>query len=139
MLGRALGAKILDIYNRAKVIILSLTIVLAATILLPFSTTLIMFLLVAVMLGIGWAFLYPALTIHAIEKAGLAQGPAMGTFTAIADLGSGLGPMIMGYILERTSYPIMFACLIVTATINFLYFYWFIGKKGGMLGKRWRR
>ncbi len=88
-----------------------------------------MFILVAVMLGAGWAFLYPILTIHVIENAGLERGPAMGTFTAIADLGSGLGPMVMGIVLEKTSYTIMFVCLIFTAVINFFYFYWAIAKK----------
>jgi len=81
-------------------------------------------------LGTGWAFLYPSLTIHVIETAGLSRGPAMATFTALADLGAGLGPMIMGFILQRTSYPIMFACLTLTGVTNFLYFYYAMGKKG---------
>ena len=45
----------------------------------------------------------PFLTIQVIEKAGLARGPAMATFTALGDLGAGVGPMIMGSILEKTS------------------------------------
>ena len=53
----------------------------------------------------------------------------MGTFTAIADLGSGLGPMVMGLVLEKTGYTIMFVCLIFTAVINLLYFYFAIAKK----------
>jgi MFS family permease len=89
-----------------------------------------MFILVALLLGAGWAFIYPILTIHVIENTGLERGPAMGTFTAIADLGSGLGPMVMGLVLEKTSYTIMFVCLIFTAAINLLYFYFAIAKKG---------
>ncbi len=46
----------------------------------------------------------------------------MGTFTAIADLGAGIGPMIMGMILEWTNYPVMFFLLILIGTVNFLYF-----------------
>ncbi len=56
----------------------------------------------------------------------------MATFTALADLGAGLGPMIMGFVLERTSYPIMFVCLILTGVINFLYFYYAIGRSRKM-------
>jgi hypothetical protein len=53
----------------------------------------------------------------------------MATFTALGDLGAGLGPMIMGFILEWRGYPIMLSCLILTGVINFLYFYYSIGKK----------
>ena len=130
MLGRVFGAKILDTYNREKAIMLCLAIIVVGIIVLPFANTIRMFILVAVMLGAGWAFLYPFLTIHIIENAGLARGPAMATFTALGDLGAGLGPMIMGVILQRTSYTIMFICLILTGITNFLYFYYAIGKKG---------
>jgi MFS family permease len=82
-----------------------------------------------VILGIGWSLLYPSLMIYAIERAGAAQGPAMGTFTALADLGAGIGPMIMGVILQWTSYPVMFFCLALIGVINFLYFYYAIGKR----------
>jgi MFS family permease len=130
MLGRVLGGRILDIYDRAKVVMLCLAMIVIGLTVLPFANTLAMFILIAVMLGSGWAFLYPFLTIHVIENAGPARGPAMATFTALGDLGAGLGPMIMGIILQTTSYPIMFACLILTGITNFLYFYYAIGKKG---------
>jgi MFS family permease len=130
MLGRVLGGKILDIYDREKVVMLCLTIIIIALIIFPFANSLGVFILVAVMLGTGWAFLYPFLTIHVIENAGLERGPAMGTFTALADLGAGLGPMVMGIVLEKSGYPVMFVCLILTGVMNFLYFYYAIGKKG---------
>jgi MFS family permease len=133
MLGRVLGGRILDIYDRRKVIMLCLTIILIALVIFPLAKSLGMFILVAVLLGAGWTLLYPILTVHVIENTGLQRGPAMATFTAIADLGSGLGPMVMGLVLEKTSYTIMFVCLIFTAVINFLYFYWAIAKKESWL------
>jgi MFS family permease len=81
-----------------------------------------MFIVVAILFGTGWAFLYPSLVVYAVESAGSARGPAMGTFTALADLGVGIGPMIMGLILEWTNYPIMFLSLILIGVINLLYF-----------------
>src|SRR4030042_1934473 len=128
LLGRILGGKILDIYDRKKVIVPCLTAIFISMVILTFSTTLPMFILVAVILGTGWALLYPSLMIYAIENAGAAQGPAMGTFTALGDLGAGMGPMIMGIILQGTSYPIMFSCLALTGAITFLYFHYIIGK-----------
>jgi MFS family permease len=129
MLGRVLGGRILDVYDRKKVVMFCLSIIIIALIILPFANSLGMFILIAMMLGTGWAFLYPFLTIHVIENAGLERGPAMGTFTALADLGAGLGPMLMGLVLEKFSYPVMFGCLILTGGLNLFYFYWAIAKK----------
>jgi len=128
MAGRIFGGRVLDSHNRGKVIKLCLTIIIIALVILPFANNLGMFILIAIMLGTGWAFLYPFLTIHIIEHAGLARGPAMATFTALGDLGAGLGPMIMGIVLQRTSYPIMFTCLILTGIANFSFFYFAIAK-----------
>jgi hypothetical protein len=46
----------------------------------------------------------------------------MGTYTALADLGAGIGPMVIGMILEWTNFPIMFFSLTLIGVINFLYF-----------------
>jgi len=54
----------------------------------------------------------------------------MGTFTALADLGAGIGPMVMGMILERTNYPMMFFSLTLIGVVNFLYFRHTIRIKG---------
>lgn len=129
-LGRILGGRILDLYERRKVIKPCLALIVVGMAIMPFANTLTVFIFIAIILGMGWAFLYPSLTIHVIETAGLSRGPAMGTFTALADLGAGLGPMIMGFILQTTSYPIMFACLTLTGVTNFLYFYYALGRKG---------
>jgi MFS family permease len=131
ILGRAFGGKILDIYSREKVMFPCLITYIIAMSILAFSTTLPMFILVAVIWGIGNAFLYPTLLIYAIDQVGSSRGPAMGTFTALADLGSGLGSVIMGIILQLTSYPTMFLCLTFTGVVNLLYFYFFVRKKGG--------
>jgi MFS family permease len=130
ILGRAFGGKILDIYERKKVIIPCFITVIISMVMLTFSTTLIMFILAAVILGTGWAFLYPSIFIEAIDHSGSAQGPAMATFTALADLGAGMGPMIMGAVLQWTNFLIMFFCLTLTGVTNLLYFYFVIGKRG---------
>src|SRR4030043_71141 len=129
ILGRALGGKILDLYSREKVILPCLfTYILSMTI-LAFSKTLPMFILVAVIWGIGNAFLIPSLVAYVLERAGSSRGPAIGTFTVIGDLGIALGPVIMGIILRLTSYPIMFLCLAFIGVINLNYFYFFVRKK----------
>jgi MFS family permease len=128
ILGRAFGGKILDLYDRRKLLIPCLIAIIISLAILAFSTSLSMFILVAVILGTGWALVYPSLLIYVIESAGTARGPAMGTFTGLADLGAGIGPMIMGIILQWTSYPMMFLSLTLIGVINFLYFYYAVGE-----------
>jgi MFS family permease len=132
ILGRALGGKILDLYSREKVILPCLFTYIISMTILAFSKTLPMFIIVAVIWGIGNAFLMPSLVAYALDRAGSSRGPAMGTFTAIGDLGIGLGPVIMGIILRLTSYPTMFLCLALTGIINLNYFYFFVRKKMGI-------
>lgn len=126
---RGLGGKILDIYPREKIILPCLFNLIISMAILAFSTTLTMFILVAIIWGMGTAFLYPALVAYTIDRAGSSRGPAMGTFTALTDLGAGMGSAIMGIILQWTNYPIMFFCLALTGVINLLYFYFAVRKK----------
>ena len=125
---RGFGGKILDIYAREKIILPCLVSLVISMAILPFSSTLPMFFLVAILWGMGAAFLYPSLVAYAIDRAGSSRGPAMGTFTALTDLGAGMGSVIMGIILQLTNYPIMFFCLALTGIINLLYFYFFVRK-----------
>jgi len=129
IVGSSLGGRILDLYAREKVIIPCFIAIVISVFVLIFSTTLPMFILVAIIFGTGWAFLYPSLVVYAVENLGSGRGPAMSTFTALADLGAGIGPMIMGLILEWTNYPMMFVSLALIGVVNFLYFGYTIGRK----------
>jgi MFS family permease len=130
ILGRALGGKILDLYNRERVILPCLITCVISMAILAFSKSLPMFILVAVIWGMGHAFLFPSLLVYAIDKMGSSMGPAMGTFTGFSDLGMSLGPVIMGIIIHLTSYPTMFLCLALAGIINLNCFYFFVRKKG---------
>ena len=134
ILGRGFGGKVLDLYadRRERLIFPCLGASIISMPILAFSKTLPMFLLVALIWGAGGAFLYPTLIAHALDRAGSARGPAMGTFTAVADLGTGMGSVIMGIILTLTNYRTMFLCLAATGVINLLYFRFSLRKKGGM-------
>ncbi len=129
ILGRALGGRMLDLYNREKVILPCLITCIVSMVILAFSKTLPMFILVSVIWGIGHAFLFPSLLVYALDRIGSSRGPAMGTFTGLSDLGMSLGPVIMGIIIHWANYPIMFLCLALTAIINLVYFYFFVRKK----------
>jgi len=129
LLGRSFGGKIFDLYSREKVILPCLTTYIISMAILAFSKTLPMFLLVALIWGIGNAFLMPSLVAYALGRVGSSPGPVMGTFTAITDLGISLGPVVMGIIIHTASYQIMFLCLALIGIINLNYFYFFVREK----------
>jgi len=129
ILCRTLGGKILDLYTKDRIILPCLFVYIISMTILAFSKTLPMFTLVAIIYGIGPAFLIPTLVAYALDRGG-SPGPVMGTFPTITDLGMTLGPVIMGIIIRATSYPIMFLCLALFGTINLNYFYFFVRKKG---------
>ncbi len=126
MAGRLFGGRILDVSNRERVMLPCLVTQTAAMVTLVFSKSFGMFLLVAVIWGLGSAFLFPLLMAQALEGAGSLKGPAIGTFTGLSDLGTGLGAIIMGFVLQKTDYPTMFSCLVLTAVLNLLYFHFFV-------------
>ena len=130
VVGRVLGGRLFDLYSREKIIFPCLVAYIVSMSILTFSKTLPMFILVAVIWGIGNAFLYPTLVAYTLDHARSSPGPAMGTFTAIADLGSGMGSVMMGIVLQLTSYPVMFLCLSFTGVVNLLYFYFLVKEKG---------
>jgi predicted MFS family arabinose efflux permease len=134
ILGRGFGGKLLDLYakEREKVILPCLMGYILSMTLLAFSKTLPMFILVAIVWGMGNALLYPMFITIAVDRAGPDRAPALGTFLAIADLGTGIGPVLMGLILNWTSYTVMFLCLSFVGVINFLYFQLSVRKEGGV-------
>ncbi|MGQ9646529.1 MAG: MFS transporter [Thermodesulfobacteriota bacterium] len=131
IVARGFGGKILDRYRREKVLLPCLVAQIVAMVLLAFSRNLPMFILVAVIWGMGNAFFYPSLVAFATDLGGSSRGPAIGTYLALSDSGAGMGSVVMGIILQWTSYPIMFLSLALTGVLNLLYFDYAVRKKGG--------
>lgn len=134
ILGRALGGRILDTYQRDRVILPCLTAYIISMTLLAYSTSLQMFILVAVIQATGHAFLMPALVAYTIDLAGASRGASIGLLSAAGDLGMVLGPTIMGIILRFSSFPAMFLCLALIGLMNFTYFYSSMKKRKKLAG-----
>jgi MFS family permease len=131
IVGRALGGRTLEVYSKDSIILPSLALCATAMVILAFSKTLLMFIVVAVIWGSGQALLMPALMVHALDRAGSSSGLAMGTFTAVSDLGIFLGPVAMGIIVHLAGYPIMFLCLALVGFVNLCCFLLFVRTRGG--------
>jgi MFS family permease len=97
---------------------------------LAFSTTSTMFLLVAVIWGLGNSFFFPSIVAYAIDLARSSYGPAIGTYLALSDLGTSIGSVIMGIVLQWSNFQIMFLSLAFTGFLNLCFFYFTFRKKG---------
>jgi predicted MFS family arabinose efflux permease len=129
ILGRGLGGRVQDLYKRENLILACLAVYITAMGILVLTSSPVMFVVAAGIWGIGHAFLFPALVAYTLGLTGSSRGPAMGTFTALEDLGMGLGPVIMGIIIRASSYLIMLLCLVLIGIINLSYFYFFVRKR----------
>jgi MFS family permease len=127
--GRIFGGRILDNYNKEKVIVTFLFSVVVALIMLSLSRTLFMFIIVGSLWGIGAAFFVPISMAYALEYAGSSDGTAVGTFRAFSDLGLGIGPVVMGIIIPLTGYRVMFLCLAIICLINMNYFQFYVRRR----------
>ena len=127
--GRALGGRIVDTYSKEKIILTFICTGMISMVILSFSKTLPMFIVVGLLWGIGQAFFVPALMTYGFDYAGSSGGAAIGTFRAFTDFGQALGPVIIGLIIPLTGYRIMFLCLALVCLINLCYFQFYVRKK----------
>jgi MFS family permease len=100
--GRVLGGRVLDAYNKEKIVLTFLATSIVAMVILFFSRTFPLFVFVVMIWGAGIAFFFPASMAYAFEYAGSSDGTAVGTFWAISDLRTAVGPVIMGIIIPLT-------------------------------------
>lgn len=133
LISRIFGSKIVDAYSKRKIIVVSITISMAAVILVSFSSTATVLFLAGLLWGIAGAFIFPASIAFAIDYTGSSSGPSIGTFRALMDLGLTIGPMVMGLIVPVMGYRVMFLSLLFICLINLSYFYFCLRKtKRGM-------
>lgn len=128
--GRVFGGKIVDLYNKEKILLIFIATSILALVILSLSKTLPMFILVGLIWGTGGSFFFPVSMTYSFEYAGSADGTTVGTFRALTDLGIALGPVIMGIFIPFTGYRGMFLCLAFLALINLLYFQFYVRKRG---------
>ena len=126
---RVLGGRISDLYSSERIILPCLITFIASMALIASSKMLSMFVLAALIWGIGHAFFYPSLAVYVLDRVGSSRSLAMGTLTAMTDLGIFVGPVAMGGVVQFTSYPVMFLCLSLIGVFNLGYFYLFLRDK----------
>ncbi len=127
---RTLGARILDRCSRRKILMTFLATLTADLLLLSFSSTQMMFILIGIVFGVSYAYLIPTFMAHATGGTGASTGAGVGTFLGLSDAGLALGPMIMGAVASTIGYSMTFLCTALTACADLLYSRFFITDKG---------
>ena len=127
--GRVFGGRILDSFNKEKLMMTCFSIATVSLIILSFSRTLPMFIIVGAFWGIGAAFFLPVSMSYAFEYAGTSDGAAVGTFRGFSDLGLGIGPVVVGVIIPLIGYRLTFLCLAIVVLFNMSYFHFYVRRK----------
>jgi predicted MFS family arabinose efflux permease len=127
---RTVGGKVFDICSKEGLIVVFLLLSMVNMVMLFFSSTLPMFVVVGLLWGTGVAFLVPVTLAYALEYAGSSDGTAVGSHQAFMDLGLALGPVIMGIIAPLVGYRLLFLCLALICLINLCYFQVYLRRKG---------
>jgi MFS family permease len=137
ILGRALGGHILSTYDKERIVPAFILVLIASLLILPFARTLPAFVLSGALWGIGAAFVNPASMAYALEHAGSSGGTAVGTYQAMGDLGTALGPVIMGVVVSLAGYRRMYVCLALLCVMNIGYFHFFVRKRRRVATRAW--
>ena len=133
IVARFLGGRILETYSKASVIPTVIFVSMIALLILAFSKTLPMFLLVGMLWGVGAGFAPPVSMAYALDYSGCIDGTAVGTYQAFMDFGFGVGPVIIGLIVPVTGYPVMFLCLSLMLLVDLVYFLFYLEKRGAVV------
>jgi predicted MFS family arabinose efflux permease len=127
---RLFGGFVFEMFSKVKIISTFLVLSTLTLVLMSASSTLPMFIFVAILWGIAAGYLIPVCMAYALEYAGTSDGTAIGTYQAFMDIGLALGPVTMGVIVQLTSYRFMFLCAAFGCLVNLGYFLFYLKKRG---------
>lgn len=119
---RAFGGRILSACRKESVLAVFMLVLVSSLVVLTFARTLPWLVVAGSLWGIGIAFANPASMAYALEYAASSGGPAVGSYQAMGDLGTALGPVTMGAVVSFAGYRGMFLCLILLSFANTGYF-----------------
>lgn len=111
-LARPLMGKISDRHGRTRQIVLGLMLTAVTTALFPHTQLAAVLLLLSAIFGLGIAIASAATSAFVADLAPEnSRGTALGTMSTIMDMGQAFGPILLGILLLRVSYPMGFAVI----------------------------
>lgn len=108
---RPLAGRWSDRFGRAATIIPGMVLMSVAMIILAYTTSMSGLLWTAVLQGLGFGGVQPALMALVVDRSTLRdRGPALATLMGAFDVGFGLSAVGLGVILEHTNFTVMYLC-----------------------------
>ena len=121
---RTLGRKIADRMPRERLALVSLLLLAAGILAIPFVGGHGGISLVALVTGVGHGFLFPSLSALILDRGGSERGGmAMAMFTGAFDMGLVVGAAAFGFVAEHLGYTIMFSSAAAFTAAGALFFF----------------
>jgi len=106
---RATTGKLSDRYGRTAILVPGMTFTAVSMVVLALSSSLIMLLIAALLFGMGMAWVQPTIQALVIDRLGAkGAGSAMATIQSALDLGYIVGSVVLGLILQFTTFTTIF-------------------------------
>lgn len=106
---RVFSGRLSDIFGRRAIVIPGLIGLALSMVVLSMTGSLAMLLVVAVLYGLAWGAVQPALMAQVTDLSNPNErGACMATYTSAFDLGIGLGAMTLGFLIQATSFSFTF-------------------------------
>lgn len=123
---RPLAGKLSDRYGEAFVIIPAMVITISSLIILSYSINLLGLIISACLYAIGFGSAQPALQAATLRLVSPERtGVANASFSTGADLGIGLGAIILGWVSQFSSYQMLFTVSALSVLFSLLMFTFF--------------
>ncbi len=120
---RGLAGRASDRFGRSATIVPGMLLAAAALVIHAQANSLSMFITVAVVYGLAFSLIHPALMALLIDRVRPeARGVTMATFTAGFDLGIGIGSFVAGWMLEIMNFPAMYRWMAVVPLMGMVIF-----------------
>ncbi|MCM3729524.1 MFS transporter [Neobacillus cucumis] len=124
---RPFAGKLSDKYGETFVIIPAKVVTISALVVLSFSTNLFGVIISAIMYGIGFGSAQPALQAATLRLVSSERtGVANASFSTGADLGIGLGAIMLGWVSQYSNFHVLFTVSAVSVTFSLLMFTFFV-------------
>lgn len=122
---RVIASKLIDKYPRPKIIIFSAVPMLVAVTLLAFTQSLLQLIFVAILYGIGLAFLLPSAQAFLVDRVKKEErAKALGVFFSFLELGIGGGAIVLGVVAEFFGYQSAFIVASILGAIGIGFFHY---------------
>lgn len=121
---RTIARKLADNMARERLSLVSLLLMGAGILAIPFIAGPAGLAIVALVTGVGHGFLFPSLSALILDRAGHERGGvAMAMFTGAFDMGLVTGAAAFGFVAERFGYPAMFCSTAALTVLGALFFF----------------